>query len=107
MPGYERHIFVCENQREDGHPRGCCGSKRAAEIRARLKKAVAGAGLRGKVRVNKAGCLDYCEHGATVVVYPEGVWYGAVTPEDAEEIFREHIVGGRPVERLLLRGTER
>jgi (2Fe-2S) ferredoxin len=54
------------------------------------------------VRINKAGCLDQCEHGPTVVVYPEAVWYGNVKPEDAAEIVQEHLVSGRPVERLRL-----
>jgi (2Fe-2S) ferredoxin len=60
------------------------------------------AGLAGLVRINKSGCLDQCEHGTTVVVYPEAVWYGGVTPEDAAEIVREHLVGGQPVERLRM-----
>ena len=59
-------------------------------------------GLGAKIRINKAGCLDQCEHGPTVVVYPEAVWYGHVRTEDAEEIVTEHLVGGRPVERLRL-----
>jgi len=60
------------------------------------------AGLGGKVRINKAGCLDQCEHGPTIVVYPEAIWYGNVQAGDAEEIVNEHLVSGRPVERLLL-----
>ncbi len=59
-------------------------------------------GLGGTVRINKSLCLDQCEHGPTVVVYPEAVWYGHVKPEDAAEIVQEHLVGGRPVERLRL-----
>ena len=58
--------------------------------------------LARKVRINKSGCLDQCEHGPTVVVYPEAVWYGNVKPEDAEEIVAEHLIGGRPVERLRI-----
>jgi (2Fe-2S) ferredoxin len=60
------------------------------------------AGLKGKVRINKAGCLDQCEHGPTVVVYPDAVWYGFVTPEDVNEIVQQHLVEGKPVERLRL-----
>ena len=60
------------------------------------------AGLAGKVRINKSGCLDQCEHGPTVVVYPDAVWYGNVQPEDAEDIVSEHLIAGRPVERLRI-----
>ena len=67
-----------------------------------LKAGVKKAGLGAEVRVNAAGCLDQCEHGVTIVVYPEAVWYGFVTVGDVEEIVREHIVGGKPVERLRL-----
>ncbi len=102
MPPLERHIFVCENERPPENPRGCCSAKGSREVMSRLKQAVVGAGLRGKVRVNRAGCLDQCEHGATIVVYPEAVWYGHVTVDDVDEIFREHVLGGRPVERLRL-----
>jgi (2Fe-2S) ferredoxin len=60
------------------------------------------AGLAGRVRINKSGCLDQCEHGPTVVVYPDAVWYGGVKPEDAEEIVSGHLIAGRPVERLRI-----
>ena len=102
MPPYECHVFVCENTRDPSDPRGCCASKQATEIRVRLRDLTKEAGLKGRVRINTAGCLDQCAHGAVVVVYPEGIWYGAVTVADAEEIFRSHVLGGRPVERLRL-----
>ena len=102
MPPYERHVFVCENRRDPTDPRGCCGSKGGAELRARLKEAAREAGLKGRVRVNTAGCLDQCAHGVAVVVYPEAIWYAGVTVADADEIVREHLVGGRPVERLRM-----
>ena len=101
--GYRRHIFVCMNERRDGHPRGCCAGKGSHAIRARLKALVASHGLKGEVRANQAGCLDFCEHGVTVVVYPEGVWYGGVTLDDVDRIFEEHVLGGRPVAEKLLR----
>jgi (2Fe-2S) ferredoxin len=69
---------------------------------AQLQQSAKAAGLAATVRINKSGCLDQCEHGPTVVVYPDAVWYGHVTPEDAAEIVEEHLVGGRPVERLRL-----
>jgi (2Fe-2S) ferredoxin len=102
MVPFERHVFVCENTRPPDAARGCCASKGGSEVRAALKKRVVDAGLKGRVRINKAGCLDQCEQGVTLVVYPEAVWYGRVTPGDVDEIFDEHIVAGRPVERLRL-----
>lgn len=103
MSIFEKHVFVCVNERPDGHPRGCCAAKGSRDLRDQLKIATLRAGLRDKVRVNAAGCLDQCENGTTVVVYPEGTWYGGVCVDDVDEIVREHLVGGRPVERLLLR----
>lgn len=100
MPPFERHVFVCVNRRADGHHRGSCAAKGAERLRDRLKLAAKAAGLTGVVRVNAAGCLDACEDGASVVVYPECVWYRGVTVDDVDEIVREHLVGGRPVERL-------
>jgi (2Fe-2S) ferredoxin len=67
-----------------------------------LQQLAKAAGLTPRVRINKSLCLDQCEHGPTVVVYPEAVWYGHVQPEDAVEIVSEHLVAGRPVERLRL-----
>ena len=102
MPPYERHVFVCENLRDPGDPRGCCSAKGAAEVRDRLKVLTKDANLRGRIRINSAGCLDQCAHGVTIVVYPEAVWYGAVTAADVDEIFRSHVLSGKPVERLRL-----
>jgi (2Fe-2S) ferredoxin len=102
MPKFEHHLFVCTNQRPDGDPRGCCDPDGTEHLHHRFKKAIAARGLKGRVRANRSGCLDQCEHGPTVVVYPEAVWYGGVTPEDVEEIVESHIVGGKPVERLLI-----
>jgi (2Fe-2S) ferredoxin len=104
MRAFERHVFVCENRRDPDNPKGCCADKGGAEIRERLKLLAHAAGLKGRVRVNSAGCLGHCALGVTVVVYPEAVWYGRVTPDDVEELFREHILAGRPVERLRVDG---
>ncbi len=102
MPGFERHVFICTNERAAEHPRGCCSSKQAAAVRAAFKAALKERGLSRVIRPNGAGCLDQCEHGVCAVVYPEGTWYGFLTPEDVPEIVREHLVGGRPVARLQL-----
>ena len=100
MPPYEKHIFVCTNERPEGHPRGSCARRGGFDVRLALVKELAAKGLRGKVRANKSGCLDACELGVSVVVYPEGVWYLGVTPEDADEIIETSITGDGIVERL-------
>lgn len=102
MPPFERHVFVCHNTRPADAPRPSCTSDGKSELHTRLNQLTKEAGLAGRVRINKAGCLDQCEHGPTVVVYPEAVWYAGVQPEDADEIVREHLVAGRPVERLRI-----
>jgi (2Fe-2S) ferredoxin len=99
-PIWEKHVFVCTSgswcPKVDGDGLG---------VHARLKELVKRGGLGARVRVNHSGCLDQCGHGPMVVVYPENVWYAGVTPGDAEEIVREHLTNGRPVERLRYRNT--
>lgn len=102
MPKFEKHIFICGNQRPAGHPRGSCDPAGKAELQRFFKQKLAERGLKGRVRANQSGCLDQCEHGPNLVVYPEAVWYGGVTVADVEDIIESHIVGGRPVERLRL-----
>ncbi|MEJ2061036.1 MAG: NAD(P)H-dependent oxidoreductase subunit E [Gammaproteobacteria bacterium] len=102
MSYYQRHIFFCTNCREDG--RVCCAQYGAAEMRAHAKQRCKELGITGpgQVRVNTAGCLDRCSEGPVAVVYPEGVWYTYVDREDIDEIIEEHLVHGRPVERLKI-----
>lgn len=102
MPGFEYHIFVCTNTRPEGHPRGCCNPDGSAHLRQCFKDEVKRRNLRANVRANAAGCLDQCEHGPNLVIYPEGVWYGNVQPEDVAEIIESHLLGGKPVERLRM-----
>lgn len=103
MPGpFERHAFVCLNERAGGDPRGCCAARGAAAVLDAMKAGAKVRGLADRVRVQKAGCLDACAQGVSVVVYPEGVWYGGVTLADVDAILDEHLVGGRPVERLVI-----
>jgi (2Fe-2S) ferredoxin len=103
---YRHHVFVCENRRSPDDPRGCCAAKGSEAIREALKVEIARRGLKREVRANAAGCLDSCADGPTVVVYPEGVWYGHVRVEDVPEIVERHLVHGEPVERLLLRHVQ-
>jgi len=103
---FRHHVFVCENRRDPSDPRGCCADRGGEAVREALKAELARRGMKGEVRANGAGCLDACAHGPTVVVYPEGVWYGHVRPEDVPEIVERHLLGGEPVERLRLRALE-
>jgi len=102
MPKFERHIFVCCNVRDASSPRGCCDPAGQAELQKALKAKLAERGLKGRVRANKSGCLDQCEHGPNMVIYPEAVWYGGVRKEDLDEIVESHIIGGQPVRRLMI-----
>ena len=102
MAEFERHVFVCINERVPGHPRGCCSAKGSVSIREALKARCKLEGLGARVRINKSACLDQCEHGPTIVVYPDAVWYGFVKMEDVEEIVQSHLIGGAPVQRLVL-----
>ena len=99
---YGRHIFFCLNERKNGED--SCAMHNAQEGFDRCKAKVKEQGLAGpgKVRVNKAGCLDRCEEGPVIVVYPEGVWYTYVDEADIDEIVDRHIVGGEVVERLRI-----
>jgi (2Fe-2S) ferredoxin len=102
MSRFQKHLFVCNNQRKEDDPRGCCTACGSVELLDHLKKCVHESGLKGKVRVNKAGCLDACEHGPAMVVYPDNVWYSPKIKEDMEEILTEHIQNDRIVERLVI-----
>jgi (2Fe-2S) ferredoxin len=103
MSYYDKHVFFCCNEREPGE-RPCCAAKGAAQMRDYAKKRVKALGLagEGKIRVNQAGCLDRCEEGPCVVVYPDAVWYTYVDRADIDEIIEEHLQNGRIVERLRI-----
>ena len=107
QPGsyYQRHIFFCLNQRDNGE--ACCADHKAEESFAYCKQRVKELGLAGagKVRVNKAGCLDRCAGAPVAVVYPEAVWYTFVDQSDIDEIVQSHLQDGQVVERLLLPTT--
>jgi len=102
MKRFTKHIFVCENKRPDDDPRGCCFNKGSGEVREKFKKRLKELGLNSEVRANASGCLDACEYGITVVVYPEQIWYGGVTLKDVDEIIQSHIINNKPVERLFI-----
>lgn len=100
MSYFKRHVFFCTNQRSDGEP--CCQQFEAKDARAYTKLRAKSLGIHGPggVRVNSAGCLDRCDKGPVLVVYPEAVWYTYVDREDLDEIIERHLVAGQTVERL-------
>ena len=93
MGQYDYHVFVCTSGKT-------CAKDGADDVHAAMKRAVKEAGLKGHVRINHAGCMNQCGHGPMVVVYPQDVWYAAVTEDGARRIVSEHLVEGRPVEKL-------
>ena len=98
---FEAHIFVCCNRRPDGHKRGSCAEKGAEGLRDYMKARAKELGLRN-MRVNSAGCLDRCELGPCVVIYPEGVWYKLATREDVDAVLTQHLRDGGRARDLLL-----
>lgn len=102
MPHFEKHIFVCTNTRPPGHPTPSCGPKGGLDVQKKFKERLKDLGLKSKVRANQAGCLDSCQHGVTVVIYPQGIWYKHVTVSDVDEIIEKSVIGKTVVERLLM-----
>jgi (2Fe-2S) ferredoxin len=102
MPAFTHHIFVCCNQRSAEHPRGCCDPDGGNALRNAMKAEVKRRNLAPLVRANKAGCLEQCEHGPTIAIYPQGIFYGGVTVDDVPRIVEETILGGRILEDLQI-----
>jgi (2Fe-2S) ferredoxin len=98
---YRCHVFVCTNVRPEGHPRGCCKAKGSERLRDYMKARAKELGLKD-VRINTAGCLDRCELGPTMVIYPEGVWYSPKTTADIDQILERHVRDGGRVRHLML-----
>jgi (2Fe-2S) ferredoxin len=102
---FEKHIFICINQRPPESSKGCCGDDGMA-VRIAFVQELAKRGLKNNVRANKAGCLDVCSLGPSVVIYPAGIWYKKVSPKDVPEIVETSIIGDGTVTRLQLSDTE-
>ena len=102
MSYYGHHVFFCVNRRPDGE--ACCANHASEGMREYAKQRAKELGIHGegRVRINSAGCLDRCELGPVLVVYPEGVWYTYVDKSDIDEIIDEHLMHGRIVARLLI-----
>ena len=98
---FEKHIFICTNQRP-ADAKKSCGEACGLSLVSAFKKSLKEKGLSAKIRAQKSGCLDACEHGPSIVVYPEGVFYGSVQESDVEEIIQEHLIDNNPVKRLII-----
>ena len=102
MPAFTHHVFICCNQRSPDHPRGSCDPDGSEALRSAMRAEMKRRGLSPLIRANKAGCLEQCEHGPTLVIYPQGIFYGGVTVDDVPRIVEETILGGRVLEDLLI-----
>jgi len=96
------HFLVCTNTRPAGSPLPSCGQRGSGEVYAAFQRELALRGLPPGVKVTATVCLTPCQHGPTVVVYPQGAWYGGTAPSDVPEIMASHLDDNAPVERLLL-----
>src|SRR5208282_4130891 len=101
MEPFHYHVFICDQNKPEGVP--CCAARGSAATIAALRKEVAARGLADEVQITSCGSLGVCERGPNLVVYPDGVWYSGVRPEDVPELVESHFVQGRPVERLANR----
>ena len=98
---YDAHIFFCLNERPNDHPRGSCSARGSIELHALMKKRAKELKIKN-IRVNKAGCLERCELGPVVVIYPEGIWYNIQTKQDVEDVLQKHIIKGEVVQNIAL-----
>ncbi len=96
------HVFVCTSCRIDGTQKGLCATKQSTDIIKRLMEEIEDRDLSGDVMVNNTGCFGICSRGPVMVVYPEGTWYGNLTPDDIEAIVEGHFENGEPVKELMI-----
>ena len=100
---FKKHIFICTNERPKDSPRGDCLRCGGMDIRMRFVQLINQHGLKGKVRANKSGCLDACELGAAVVIYPDNIWYSCKTKEEVDQVINEHLINDRIAENLQIK----
>ena len=99
-PGYDRHMFICGHERPEGAARPSCGNRGSLELLSTIKAAARKDGL-SNIRIQKSGCLDFCENGIACVVYPEGTWYRLNTELDVQSLI-QHIKDGTTNSALLM-----
>ena len=98
---YEKHIFICTNDRGENSARKSCGNCGGLEIRKDFVDLITKSGLKGKVRANKSGCLDICEQGPAIVIYRQGFWYLGLERKNIQKIFEHSVIGDEPVQELI------
>jgi len=98
---YHSHVFVCCNRRPDGHPRGSCAAKGSEKLRDYMKARAKELGLPA-TRINASLCLDRCELGPCVVIYPEGIWYRISSTAEADAVLERHVRDRGRVPDLML-----
>lgn len=101
MPKFQKHIFICTNLREKD-PASSCAPKGGLEVQKKFKERLKDLGLKSTVRANQSGCLDTCKHGVSLVIYPQGIWYGHVTTGDVDEIIEKSVINNEVIERLRI-----
>lgn len=106
MSKYEKHIFICENVRDEKNPTPSCGMRGGIEIKALFKRRLRELGLSKCIRANTAGCLGECNKGPTAVVYPKGTWYGNLTTENVEEIINTDLINNKVVTELEIKSDK-
>ena len=104
MQPFRLHVFVCDQKKPEGVP--CCAARGSEKLMDALRREVGARGLENEVQITVCGSLGLCERGPNLVIYPEGVWYSNVTPEDVPQIVREHFQEGRVVARLAASDSE-
>lgn len=102
MSRYRYHLFLCTNERPADHPRGSCLQRGALPLLEVVKEEASRAGVPGPFRSNRSGCLDACEEGPVLAVYPDGIYYRVTNREEVARVMKEHLVGGRIVTELQI-----
>ena len=102
MSLYKKHVFICENSRDKSDTRGSCSQKGSPALREKFKAAISEKGLKGRIRINKAGCLGTCNQGISMVIYPGGIWYGKISEADIDEIIEKSLLDDQIIDRLLM-----
>lgn len=105
MKRFEKHIFICENRRDVDNKRGSCAEKGSTNLKKIFKEKLKEKGILAEIRPNSCGCLDACEYGPVVLIYPEQVWYGNVKEEDIDEIINENLLNNRIIDRLTIKDS--